>query len=173
MTLRERERASIRSFLEEHAGVFGGHAKVLDLGCGNQPYRELIENAGGNYCGHDRIDYPANVPTADPDLSMLVQPPAYYAWDVIVCTQVIQYVPDPTTFVARMRRMLDGEGTVLMTGPTNWPIVEHEDLWRMTAEGASIMLTDYFRHVTVGYRDCEMLAEGEKLPTGWWAVAIP
>ncbi len=174
-SLRDRERASIAAFLREHGDLFRD-AHVLDFGCGQQPYRAIVEEFGAEeYVGFDSDLYPGNVAgpsdyEAFPDLFNARVDPGF---DVVICTQVIQYVECPVELVHRIYSMIRAGGKMLMTGPTNWPIVEREDLWRMTAAGIDYFLSarDQFESVTTGYRDCELVAEGETLPTGWWAVA--
>lgn len=164
-SLRQLERSSIRAFVIEHANLLAGH--VLDLGCGKQPYRNIVEAAGGDYVGYDRKGFPANVSDSDrgPDA------PLRHQWDAILCTQVIQYVANPGDFLANIRRALKRDGALVMTGPTNWPVVEREDRWRFTPTGiASLLNNTGFLVETVEER-ATVEFEGESWLLGWGVVA--
>ena len=89
MSIRAGETASIRTFLHCHLDKLTG--TVLDLGCGKQPYRAIIEQAGGEYFGWDRSDLPGSVVPDDVGLDGDVELVGEY--DTIVMTQVWQYVP--------------------------------------------------------------------------------
>lgn len=168
-TLRERERASIAAFLRANEHHFAGN-RVLDFGSGKQPYREIIEEAGGEYFGYDSSTFPAS--TAVPEQKTM----AIWAglWDVIVCTQVVQYVPNvPDLLSGFHEELADRAGVLLMTGPTNWPIVEQEDLWRFTLRGIIELLgAAGFGYVEGDYRHSSR-CEGEEYPHGWAVVARP
>lgn len=163
MNIRDLERASIEDFLLGHHNLLRGD--VCDWGCGLSPYRGIVEQAGGRYTGYDDPGLPGSVaPTA-------IRPAFPPPWNAIICTQVIQYVPDPRTFVRlRYEDILPG-GALLMTGPTNWPIVDREDKWRITPMGIAELLScaGFSAMVTVGVR-AEVMFAGEKWLLGWWAV---
>lgn len=129
--LRDRDRASIRAYLEQHADLLTG--RVLDFGSGKQPYRDVVERVGGVYVPFDRTDFPAS--TAEHDEQIPVGP-----FDAVICNQVVQYLDNPVRVLADLRRMMTPGAYLLMTGPTNWPIVEREDLWRFTPAGITRML---------------------------------
>jgi len=166
-TLREREAESIRAFLRGHADTFAGQ-RVLDYGAGRQPYRDIVEDAGGEYVPFDSPVFPASVASAD--TTELERGP----WDVIVCTQVIQYVPDvPGLLEMFHAELADAPGILLLTGPTNWPVVELEDLWRFTLAGIVRLLGEAgFGYVEGDYRHATR-CESEEYPHGWALRAVP
>jgi hypothetical protein len=130
--LRERETDSIRSFIG-YAGANGYlRGRVLDYGCGQEPYKDLVERAGGVHVGYDRAGLPANVSGRD------VNPGAWPAsYDTILCTQVLQYVPSPKLL---LETFLHFAPILVMTYPTNWPEVESVDLHRFTKTGMTRLL---------------------------------
>ena len=169
LRLREIEAESIHSFVQRCAdeGLFSG--RVLDLGAGRQPYRRIIEGAGGLYTPWDRITNPGALAHTD------VGPDHWWRhqWDAILCTQVIQYVSWPDAFVDRLHQSTQrSKGVVVMTGPTNWPVVEHADLTRYTAEGIRCLFREAadFRSVEVRER-AHVEFGGERWSLGWEAVA--
>lgn len=163
------ERRSIRGFLTANAQHLTGD--VLDFGCGKQPYRDIVEQAGGNYVGFDRREFPANVSQADiPDEETFEFRGESY--DATICTQVIQYV-DPREiedWLVSLYWSLRLGGVLLMTGPTSWPLVEHEDLARYTPAGIYALLSGYrWRQVHVARR--AEVTIGITFTIGWQAIA--
>jgi SAM-dependent methyltransferase len=164
-TLRDLERGSIRAFLEDHAEYFTG--RVLDYGCGRKPYRELVTDAGAEYFGYDRKAWPANASGRDEGDDVLL----HGSWDVVLSTQVLQYVPNPLEWIEAVRKFLRPGGYLVMTGPTNWPIVEREDRWRFTPTGIASLLNEAgFFVVTVEER-ASVRHANEAWLLGWGVVA--
>lgn len=167
MTLREREARSIIEFVGQCGkdGLLLGD--VLDFGCGRAPYRKIVEAHGGKWFGYDRHDHAASVVpenVGDDDLFN-------GTYDAILCTQVVQYLSDPVEELAELRTALNVGGPLLITGPTNWPVVETADLWRWTPEGAAVALGKAgfaFVHVEPRFYDQHA---GEPWLIGWKAVA--
>lgn len=169
MNIRELERASIKAFLRREAERFAAGSRVLDFGCGRAPYRELIEELGGMWAGYDLSSHRGSVVDDDVGSPELLE--LFEGFDVIVCTQVVQYLVDPEDELARLRPLLAYGGALLATGPTNWPVIEDDDLWRWTAKGAALMLTSAgFSMAETGFRAAFDYG-GEAFPLGWWAVA--
>lgn len=167
MTLRETERASIEGFLRKHSRLFQ-NADVLDWGCGAQPYRALIEGEGARYLGVDDSSFPAFVAGAT-DLSApwLVT----RGFDVVLSTQVIQYV-EPLAFLDALFYRVNPGGVLMLTGPTNWPIVETADLYRYTPNGIERLLgSQGFENVSVEWRGGDIQVGNERFPLGWGALA--
>lgn len=115
--LRDVERASIRRFLDDYKVLLSG--RTLDYGCGipgrcikPRPYRDLVT---GPYVPYDEGF-----------------PEPQGAFQAVICTQVVQYVPDIRAFLKRLRAL--GEYLIL-TYPTNWAEVEASDLQRFTKMG--------------------------------------
>lgn len=166
--LREIERASIRAFVQNAADQGYLSGKVLDYGCGQQPYRPIVEAAGGVYHGYDSPGFPASVaPQTFSHLGAVSGD--LHAFDTVLCTQVIQYAEDPGEMLVSILEELALGGTLVMTGPTNWPEVEQEDFWRFTQAGIRRLLTSSgFAVATVAprayYPNTEMLL-------GWGAIA--
>lgn len=161
--LRDLERASIRAFVESCADDLGG--AVLDLGCGREPYRQVIEAAGGTYTPFDRARFPGNVSGEDIGAELHIGDAEIF--DAVLSTQVVQYVDSPVRWLAKIQGLLKVGGVLVLTGPTNWPVVEDTDLWRFTPAGARRLLHDIgFDVVRVEPR---AVADGWLL--GWGAVA--
>lgn len=165
ITLREHERDSIEAFVELHLDKLSG--RVLDYGCGRQPYRRLVQRAGGDYTPYDRVAFPACVAhtSTGPDN------PLGGDFDAILCTQVIQYVHSPLQLLTDFSGALSPGGWLVMTGPTNWPEVESEDLWRFTQRGImTLLVAAGFYLVNVSTR-ASLVVNDIKMSLGWGAIA--
>lgn len=146
--IRDLDRESIRAFVQSAAddGYLSG--RVLDYGCGLSPYHEIVVSAGGDYWGHDSYDYPANVPALEGSVYFANWEPLAVKrwsqrWQAILCTQVVQYVPDVPGLLARFyKAMRKGDSALVLTYPTTWPEVEREDLHRFTKAGMERLLTE-------------------------------
>lgn len=161
--MRIAERASIKQFIAANSDLLDGD--VLDYGCGKQPYRKLVL---GDYVGYDRYSLPGNVAAEYGPDGVLEQ-----RWDAIICTQVIQYHRNPTLLIGHLYAALRLDGWLLLTGPTNWPEVEDDDLWRITASGIELLLqqpSNPFRSVSVAPRHYITIND-IALSVGWAARA--
>lgn len=171
MSLRDIERASIRAFLTDHAELFGTR-RVLDYGAGNQPYRQLIEDAGGTYTAYDDPSFPGAV-TGSENACLDMRTKIPERFDVIVSTQCCQYMDEPEDEFNKMRVLLHPWGWLLMTGPINWPWRERDDRRRYTPTEVTDMLHRAgFSRVQVDVR-ASVKFEGEEWAIGWQAVARP
>ena len=164
--IRKLERASIRAFLESRGADLTG--RVLDLGCGKQPYRGLVEACGGLYVPYDRAEFPANVSGAD------VGDVPVGSFDAVLCTQVIQYAIDPAAFLHEILLMLDDrDGALVMTYPTCWDWIEPDDLWRFTPAGMANLLTEAGFRVMHSEERAAVELGGFRFPLGYGVVARP
>lgn len=173
--LRELERESLREFVASCA--FGG--PVLDYGCGAAPYRAIVEGQGARWYGYDLPSMPAHVAgLAHEDPGRVWGNPLLAArYTTILCTQVIQYVPNPfallTMFQQVLARAPDAAGQLVLTGPTNWPVVEKEDLWRYTPAGIRHLLESVGFEVARLEERAHIASPGGPMLLGWGAVAYP
>jgi SAM-dependent methyltransferase len=116
-----------------------GHARVLDFGCADQPYRGFLPQ-DAEYIG---ADLPGN-PQADifirPDGSL---EQAAASCDAVLSTQVLEHVADPHLYLAEAWRVLKPGGRLLIS--THGLMIYHADpvdYWRWTGEGLRKILQD-------------------------------
>lgn len=60
------------------------------------------------------------------------------SFDTVLCTEVLEHVPDPWGAVREIRRVLRPGGQALLTSPFMWPwhgSKRYADYWRFTADG--------------------------------------
>jgi SAM-dependent methyltransferase len=132
--------------------------RLLDIGCGNQPYRELFAPFVREYIGVDR-DARGSQPDVIGDARHL--PFRADAFDTVLMIQVLEHVPDPLAALHEVRRVLAPGGRLILTAPQYWR--EHEephDYYRFTRFGLLHLLRES------GLRLLHLRAEG-----GAWALA--
>lgn len=150
MNLREIERESIRSFVQSAAADGYLSGRVLDYGCGQQPYRDIVEAAGGEYHGYDNVHWPANVSGKDVGEHPTIVMVREGRFSAVLMTQVIQYIPMEDLMGGMTQGgyhhfwtpIKDWSDVLVMTYPTNWPEVEPEDLHRFTKAGMERLLSE-------------------------------
>lgn len=106
----------------KQANNISNGSKVLDIGAGSCPHRKLFshceyfsqdfaqlsDNQIQNQLGYGKIDFVSdilNIPVPDK------------SFDIILCTEVIEHIPDPISAIKEISRILKPEGTLLITAP--------------------------------------------------------
>jgi SAM-dependent methyltransferase len=108
----------------------------VDLGCGKRPYEFLFE--GQKYLGLDVLSSgrPLNMKHPDIFFDGSSIPIKCCSVDGVLCTQVLEHVPDPVHLLKQVSVMLRPEGRVIFSIPLMWE--EHEapyDFFRYTQFG--------------------------------------
>jgi SAM-dependent methyltransferase len=117
--------------------------RVLDLGCGNQPYRPYLPQVH-QYVG---LDYP---PT-QASMEVVVQPEVFgnardlpfadASFDGVLCSQVLEHVDRPEDVISELGRVLKPGGTGLISVPFFYNLhMEPHDYFRFTPYGIKGML---------------------------------
>jgi SAM-dependent methyltransferase len=127
------ERTSIYRFVAEQARLLTIGSRVIDIGAGEAPYRELF--ADQRYVTLDHADTPhSGAVDMDGDADSI--PAEDGSFDVVLCTQVLEHVAEPLQALQEFRRVLVPGGLLLATVPFLWE--EHEtpfDYYRYTRYG--------------------------------------
>jgi len=106
----------------KQASLVPANSLVIDIGAGSCPYRQYFSHCdyktqdfaslspeqlrGAN--GYDKIDYlsdATNIPVNDG------------SFDVILCTEVLEHLPDPIKVIHEFSRILKSGGKLLLTAP--------------------------------------------------------
>ena len=112
--------------------------RVLDVGCGDRPYERLLAGAA-EIVG---FDVPGN-PHADLHGSIEALPVEDATFDVVLCLQALEHVPDPAAAVRELRRVVRPGGRVLLSTHGIYPFHPNpDDLWRWTHDGLRRLFSD-------------------------------
>lgn len=130
---------ALRLLVKKTFDVIDRHArgKVLDAGCGDQPFRKRIT---AQALGYDTLDIehrggePLTYTGSLLDMNMVPD----QSYDTVTCFEVLEHVPQPFQAVAEINRVLRPGGTLLMSVP---------HLSRLHEEPH-----DYFRYTHYGIR---------------------
>jgi SAM-dependent methyltransferase len=149
------------------AGVAQVRGKVVDVGCGAQPYRGLVPD-GARYVGLDIDDAEARFGYAVPDTIRFDGgrwPDAAHDADFVLCTEVLEHVPEPRDLLAEAFAALKPGGRLLLTVPfaARWHFVPH-DYWRFTPASLKRLLEG------AGFRDVVVRARGNELTVACYKV---
>lgn len=124
----------IRNVVSKYAS-----GRVLDIGCGNKPYKRLFESVAESYTGcdivqSDKCAVDVICPATElkfPDLS----------FNTVFSTQVMEHVEEYEKMIAESRRVLTPGGTAIFTVPFCWELHEEPyDFFRFTKYGLNHLL---------------------------------
>jgi 2-polyprenyl-3-methyl-5-hydroxy-6-metoxy-1,4-benzoquinol methylase len=101
--------------------------RVIDVGAGQQPYRNLIESNGATYFSHDFNSYVPNAapgglhidwPHLNQDFECdILEIPENEPFDFLICTEVLEHVPDPVKTLEKLSRLVASGGELIITVP--------------------------------------------------------
>ena len=115
---------------------------VLDVGCGEQPFRALIESSGRRYVGMDVVQNSAH--SVDILSTLEDAPLPATPYQLVLCTEVLEHVGDITAAFAGLRRSIAGNGVVILTVPFIFPLhMEPYDFRRLTLHGIARLAADH------------------------------
>jgi SAM-dependent methyltransferase len=136
------ERRAILRFVERAAQAAAPGSKVLDAGAGDAPYRELFAHA--DYVTTDWQASPhAGARQADVVASLDRLPLEDAAFEHVVCTQVLEHVPDPRAVLGELARVLAPGGHLWLTAPFVGELHEEpHDYFRFTSHGLRRLVED-------------------------------
>lgn len=121
---------------------------VLDIGGRIQPYRPLLQQRVKTYVAVDLV----MTPLVDSVARGECLPFPSDQFDLVFCTQMLQYVPEPASIVREVFRVLKPAGHLLLSVPSAYPIDSGEECWRF--------LPGALRHLLVPFSMVEIEPEG-------------
>jgi SAM-dependent methyltransferase len=113
--------------------------RVLDVGCGPQPYYPLFADIASSYDGSD-VEPGPRITYVSPVESLPVPDESY---ELVLCTQVMEHVRHPHQALREMTRVLAPGGHLFLTTHGVYPFHPHPgDYWRWTRQGFEAMFED-------------------------------
>jgi SAM-dependent methyltransferase len=110
--------------------------KLLDIGCGEKPYRDMAAPYVSHHIGIDQ--YITQHETIHIDIFSTAYhiPVASQTFDTVLCTYVLEHLEEPDWAIAESFRVLKPGGYAIYTVPLFWHIHEApRDFYRYTAYG--------------------------------------
>jgi SAM-dependent methyltransferase len=126
-------RSKIVALLESLPGS-GGSPSALDVGCGGQPFRGLIERQGYRYVGVDAQD-PLGIVDhlVEIDRELPADLVGRGPFDLVLCTEVLEHVADWEKAFSNFSTLLKTHGRLVITCPQFYHLHEVPyDFWRPT-----------------------------------------
>jgi SAM-dependent methyltransferase len=153
------ERRSILDFVMDVAAETEPNARVLDLGAGDAPYRELFAHT--DYLTSDWTEsVHAGGHHADIVASAATLPVESSSIRLVLCTQVLEHIADPGQVLHECLRVLESGGRLALTVPLVWPLHElPHDYYRYTGAGVEHLLTQ------AGFVDIAIRARNDSFTT--------
>ncbi|MFZ0732393.1 MAG: class I SAM-dependent methyltransferase [Candidatus Sulfotelmatobacter sp.] len=126
----------------------GRELEVLDLGGRIQPYRALLDGRLRQYVAIDMRATPlVNIVGRGEQIPLAAE-----KFDLVICTQVFQYISDPALVVAEIHRVLKRGGSLLLSAPAIAIRDAEEDGWRF--------LPAAWKHLLRNFSELEIVSEG-------------
>src|SRR3989344_8363746 len=134
--------------------------RILDVGAGEAPYKKWCD--GQTYCAQDFSKYDgsgdgvglhtgtwdrSNIDIVS-DIVAIPEPDA--SFDVIICTEVLEHVPDPVAALHECRRLLKVGGVIIITAPFH-------SMTHFAPYHFCTGFSAYFYDEHLGRKGCEML----------------
>jgi SAM-dependent methyltransferase len=133
---------------------------VLDVGGRIQPYRPLLAERVRRYVALDLRRTPLVNLVARGEQIPLVS----NCFDLVICTQVLEYVPEPAVVIAEMRRVLRPGGCLILSVPAIFPRDSERDSWRFLPES--------LRFILRSFNGVEIVTEGSSVAGFFRTVCI-
>jgi SAM-dependent methyltransferase len=134
LVLRERRRI----FSEWIKALPHQELQVLDVGGRLQPYRSLLEERLKLYVAVD--------PVLEGMLDIVAVgehlPFADASFDLVICTQVLNYSSEPARVIAEIHRVLKPGASLYLSVPAIFPRY-HDQRWRFMPDGLSVLLSPF------------------------------
>ncbi len=123
--------------LRQYAG-----GMLLDVGCGEKPYRAMT---GGRVAAHIGLDHPGSIHSkqqVDIFATAYETGLADKSVDTVLCTAVLEHLERPQEAIDEMFRVLKAGGHIILTAPLFWHLHEEpRDFYRYTRYGLIHLFT--------------------------------
>lgn len=138
------------------------HGRLLDVGCGRQPYREFVTTPPSRVTEYVGLDFGGGR-YGEPDVRWdgTHMPFADGAFNCALMTEVLEHCPHPEQLLSETFRVLAQGGVVYATVPFLWPFHDvPQDEYRYTPFALKRLFT------SAGFSAVDVL------PTGGWDASL-
>ncbi len=136
---------------------------VLDLGSGSAPYADLFQ--------HRRYVTADLIAGADVRCDAGQLPFTSGAFDLVLCTELLEHVPDPDAVLQEICRVLTVSGNCVLTTPLTWGVHQDLDFHRWTEMGLRQLLgRHHLRVLSLAPRGGILLTLGSMLQMIPWQL---
>jgi ubiquinone/menaquinone biosynthesis C-methylase UbiE/uncharacterized protein YbaR (Trm112 family) len=143
---------------KEHA-----RGRLLDVGCGLKPYRELFAPYVDEHVGVDHADSPHALISVDVVATAYDIPLEAATFDTVMMTELLEHLETPGVAIAEAFRLLRPGGKIILTAPFVWTLHEEpRDFFRYTPYGLHHLLT------AAGFEEIDVIP----LSGQWGTLAI-
>src|ERR1051325_897894 len=99
------------------------NGRLLDVGCGHQPYRQVVLSLPSRATTYIGLDFAENR-YQPPDVAWdgVRIPLGDASIDSVLLTEVLEHCPEPETVLREIYRVLKPGGFMFLTVPFIWPI---------------------------------------------------
>ena len=111
---------------------------ILDVGGRIQPYRALLPQESSYFAVDLRPTPLVNCISAAQQL-----PFPNDLFDLVLCTQMLEYAPEPACVISEIHRILKRGGVLLLSLPSVFPRDADEDRWRFLPRAIRELLSDF------------------------------
>lgn len=119
------------------------HAKgrLIDIGCGLKPYREIFAPCVTEHVGVDHEDSPHALTSVDVLATAYKIPLDSESFDTALMVELLEHLENPQRGLAEAFRLLRPGGKLIMTSPFFWPLHEEpRDFFRFSPYGLRYLL---------------------------------
>jgi SAM-dependent methyltransferase len=138
-------RARRKIFHQWLSQLSSNELSVLDVGGRLQPYRALIAHRIRRYLAVDL----RHTPLVDVLARAEQLPLGDNQFDLVICTQMLEYVADPPLVIGEIHRVLRPGGALLLSVPSASPVDSAEEYWRFLPQGLRYLLSSFSRVAVV------------------------
>jgi SAM-dependent methyltransferase len=139
--------------------------KLIDLGCGYMPFKDLISDKISDYHGFDISDVTGQIKYIGDIQNMSMISDNFY--DTAICIEVLEHIPDPFKAIKEIFRILKPGGRFIVSVPFIARLHdEPHDYYRFTSYGLMHLLKyGNFDIVTINKRGGFFSFTGHQLST--------
>lgn len=154
----------------------GLRGRVLDVGCGQSPYRFLLSDTAVEYKGIDIPDANNKFDYQNPDVTLFDGETIPFDgdnFDAVICTEVLEHVAHYQRLVDEMRRVTKPGGKVVATIP--WSARYHYipyDFFRYTPSALRQIFSG-FAQVEIRPRGSDISVIANKMIVLWFRHLLP